>query len=353
MNSMISSFKDVYNSEVNSWTKTLCDDELIPKITFPPKTERDPSVLTPGTPLFCLQQKVNKIMHGIIPFLDLSPPEKAEHLAGFHILKSKPCVFWHEDLPQYVLKTTGHEPSLRRVKLAYFIAKDDIMGRVPMATSLREVVKKYQLDHLYVVQKHLLTLPTKTWRQVNCEQLYPLPEKYKYIVAAEKMDLTTDEETKAYIEKMDREHQKIMLSQLFELFYISGFQNGHYWNFAIAKSGPQQGKLILFDTESVGLVERHQLFLETDPRLRQMELSCGEFAMKEALDEDCGLYFDSAIKQEVYEEFKVKIERDRNNYEREEPFLKALPFIPAVSLVASLVFNRSIPFNYATITLKK
>lgn len=340
MGSMVSASRELHHFEVNAWAETFCE-KYIPKITFPPETVQDPSVFEEGTPLFRLQQKVNKIMRGIIPFVDLSLGAKLP--VGFHVFKFRPCIFWHDDLPQYVLKATGNEPGTIRTKVGRVLAKDDVMGRVPMAASLREVVKEHNLDRLYVVQKHLLTLPTDTWRKVNYERMYPIPEKYKYIVAAEKMDLTDEKETRDHIGRMDRENQKVLVRQLFELFYLSGFQNGHFWNFAFAKSGPQQGKLVLYDTESVGLVERHQASFEADPKLRQFDLSCGEFAMQQALDPHNGLFFDQEIKQEIYNECKEKIRKERENYKNAETYLKVLYHLPVVPLAAALIFQRIYP----------
>lgn len=354
-----SQIREMYALERDAWTRALYDD-LTPQVTFPPKGEES-EALGQGTTQLVLQQKVNEIMRGIIPFIDLAdnlmdfrnPPSSSPHSlpAGFHLLQKNSCVFWHDQLPQYILKTVGNDPGAWNDKRSYLTSKEDLNGSVPLARALRKVIKECALDRLYVPKKYLLSLPIETWkttkswkRVVDAYPHFNIPERYRYIVAVQKMDLTNKDETKARIDNMNPEEQKALLRQLFELYYRSGYQNAHHWNFAFAKSGPHAGKLIIYDTEPVGLVEAHQASFETDPNVRQIELNCAEYAMKEALGAERGLLFDQVIKQEVFDEFKSKIENDRQKFNRAKPILSyVLPMLPVVPLAASLIFQKVYP----------
>ena len=112
-------------------------------------------------------------------------------------------------------------------------------GRVYMAQRIRQAVEKEKLD---------LTIPQKWICPISAE-----PDA-ETVVLSEKLDLMNKEETGLHLNGLNLSDQEKIHSQVLALCRTTGYFDLKIGeNFCFIKSGPNQGKLALIDTEPLGL----------------------------------------------------------------------------------------------------
>ncbi len=201
---------------------------------------------------------------------------------------------------------------------------NDCLGRAAVAYGLRELVKEDALDMLHVPQKVLAHIPQKEMEF----------QERNYLVIAEKLELTSTDETKEMMQNMEPSKAKKILKQLFHLMIRSGYQDGHFWNFAFIKTGPHAGKLAIYDTEPVGIINDYYTDSPEKRALavtRSTQIECGMYAINEALDPEKGLPFPKALLEEVGFEALYNAEQERDFAFQKAAILFSLPIATALT----------------------
>jgi hypothetical protein len=236
-------------------------------------------------------------------FLERNPTQTlkgSESRDGIKIYKDgtgeNPLVFICTELPGLMVKFDGaYTPSFPRVF---------------QAEKMKKIISEQNLDLLYIPQKYLA--------QNNPPNRTGTIEDYS-IVLAEKLDLERDTEFELIFRApMNKERNKEMLRQLLTLIVESGIDDVTLNNVGIIKSGPNQGKLAIFDTDPMFLGDTHRQLQPLDPNdssgvRRILDTMNGLQESNRFLEQPQGyiaVYFKPETVREVYKEVTSRKKRD-------------------------------------------
>lgn len=275
-----------------------------------------------------LQRRVNQAFRGIkreeplVCFVKNRIMEKkAQGQSDQTIIhKSNPFIFEDPVFPGFVLKAKGERNTWKFS--VHALCPGNVVGRVSMAHTMRQIVDRENYDQLYVPKKVLAHIPNAPRKLDDAN----------YLALAEKLDLTSDKETEENFKNMAQNEIEELLTQLYSLILKSGYTDGHKWNFAFIKSGPNQGKLAIYDTEPLATfdyrnyVSNGQNFEEGPPpesysKAREKDhviagttgmhdLRCAEQAINDTLAVERGLPIPDKIKRPIAEKFLKQIKEE-------------------------------------------
>lgn len=273
------------------------------------------------------------------------------------VLKDSPLICRAND---YIFKTIGGGTSTKLV--AGTATKENNIGRASMALSLRRIIEREKLSHLYVPQKIVARLPgsMESFKALQTFYSESSATELSHVVVAENLDLTSDTETREIFASMTDEEQTEFLNELYTLMNLSGYADGHRWNFAFIKSGENRGKLAIYDTEPLHIFSyRHPTImrreglqgtnLELMRKAQQMcimgdarneDLRLADFAMKESCDLVKGLPLKDSVKTRVSTKFYIK-----NRLERTVNWIKGtiIGFSPVIVACVAVAIKQLLP----------